>query len=201
MILQCGDLDRALHTPELMPDMRAHAENCPGCAAQLHLWEEISRVAPELHEEWESPQLWDRIRVDLAAEAKPRAPRAQWWALAAAVVVCLGLGAMYWWWAGRPMDRELLTEAAFSEVQQTESAYVKSIAKLSALAAKDLERSSSPLAAAYREKLAVLDSAIVEAKAVVDRNRYNTYLRMELASLYEQKQKTLQEWLRNANRN
>jgi len=45
MILQCGDLERALRTPELMPDMYAHAENCPACAEELHLWNEISRVA------------------------------------------------------------------------------------------------------------------------------------------------------------
>ena len=61
MILQCSDLDRALRTPELMPDMRAHAEECPACAEQLHLWEEISRVAPGLRQEWESPFLWQRI--------------------------------------------------------------------------------------------------------------------------------------------
>jgi hypothetical protein len=57
------------------------------------------------------------------------------------------------------------------------------------------------MAAAYREKLALLDSAISEAKATVEQNRYNTYLRAELASLYQEKQKTLQEWLQNANRN
>ena len=78
MILQCGDLDRALRTPELMPDMRAHAEECPACAAQLHLWEEISRVAPGLREEWESPFLWQRIQANMAAEVKPkRVPF--WW--------------------------------------------------------------------------------------------------------------------------
>ncbi len=30
MILECGDLERALRTPELMPDMRAHAEAVRG---------------------------------------------------------------------------------------------------------------------------------------------------------------------------
>ena len=61
MILECKDLERALRTPELMPDMRAHAERCVDCRQQLHLWGEISRVAPQLHEEWESPFLWQRI--------------------------------------------------------------------------------------------------------------------------------------------
>jgi hypothetical protein len=102
---------------------------------------------------------------------------------------------------GASGDRELLTERALSEVRQAESAYAKSIEKLSALAEKDLQSSPSPVAAAYREKLTMLDSAIADAKITVQQNRYNTYLRAELASLYQEKQKTLQEWLRNANRN
>ena len=57
MILECGDLERALRTPELMPDMRAHAGQCAACSEQLYLWSEISRLAPGLHEEWESPFL------------------------------------------------------------------------------------------------------------------------------------------------
>ena len=72
MIFQCNDLERALRSPELMPDARAHAETCESCRQQLYLWTEISRLAPQLHQEWESPQLWSRIRADLVAVA-PRA--------------------------------------------------------------------------------------------------------------------------------
>ena len=202
MILQCGDLDRALRTPELMPDMRAHAEECPACAEQLHLWSEISRVAPDLRQEWESPFLWQRIEATLASEAKPRRLPAWRWSLAAAaVVVMFAVAMLHPWRAGTRPERELLTEKALSEVRQAETTYAKSIEKLASLAANDLERSSSPLASAYREKLALLDASIAELKANVDQNRYNTYLRTELASLYQEKQKTLQEWLRNANRN
>src|SRR5262245_39686377 len=89
MILQCSDLDRALRTPELMPDMRAHAENCLACAEALHWWNEISRVAPELRQEWESPFLWQRIEATLAAEPSRRRPI--WWAIPAAAVLVLGM--------------------------------------------------------------------------------------------------------------
>ncbi len=204
MILQCSDLERALRTPELMPDMRAHAETCPQCAEELHLWNQISQVAPQLHQEWESPFLWQRIRANLAAEPVRRRAPVWRWALAACAltaVVAMAAMMMHPWRAGGPQARVLLTETALDEVQQAEAAYAKSIAKLSALAEKDLRQSPSPLASAYREKLALLDSAIAEAKANVERNRYNTYLRTELASLYQEKQKTLQEWLQNANRN
>ena len=200
MILECGDLDRALRTPELMPDMRAHAEQCAACREQLYLWDEISRLAPGLHEEWESPFLWPRIQANLAAEPTHR--RTPWWrwALAAAALVILA-AMLQTWRSGKPANRELLTESALQEVQQAESAYARSIEKLSALAAQNLEHSSSPTAAAYRERLTMLDSGIAELKATVENNRYNTYLRMELASLYRQKQQTLQEWLQNANHN
>jgi hypothetical protein len=205
MILECGDLERALRTPELMPDMRAHAEQCAACSEQLYLWSEISRLAPGLHEEWESPFLWSRIEANLAAEpARQRAGlRAPWWrwALAAAGVILLAAAMLQPWQNGKSPSREFLTESALQEVQQAEKAYARSIEKLSAVAAQNLDRSSSPTAAAYREKLTLLDSGIAELKATVENNRYNTYLQIELASLYRQKQQTLQEWLQNANHN
>lgn len=205
MILECGDLERALRTPELMPDMRAHAEHCAACREQLYLWSEISRLAPSLHEEWESPFLWSRIEANLAAEpARHRDVHwATWWrwALAAGGVVLLAAAMLQPWQRGKSANREFLTESALQEVQQAEKAYTRSIEKLSAVASQNLDRSSSPLAAAYREKLTLLDSGITELKAAVENNRYNTYLQIELASLYRQKQQTLQEWLQNANHN
>ena len=105
------------------------------------------------------------------------------------------------WQNGKSPNREFLTESALQEVQQAEKAYARSIEKLSAVASQNLDRSSSPMAAAYREKLTLLDSGIAELKATVENNRYNTYLQIELASLYRQKQQTLQEWLQNANHN
>ena len=200
MILECKDLERALRTPELMPDMRAHAERCVDCRQQLHLWGEISRVAPQLHEEWDSPFLWQRIRANLAAEA-PRPRQVFWrWTLAAALlVVAVAAVLIQPWTSKRPAGRDLLTDSALSDVQQAEKVYARSIEKLSAVAAKNLDQSSSPVAAVYREKLQVLDSAIAELRTNVESNQYNTYLRTELASLYRQKQTTLQEWLQNAN--
>ena len=199
MIFQCSDLDRALEHPELMPDARAHATRCAACSEQLHVWEQISRVAPQLHEEWESPGLWARIR----AELPPPAPRRQFfpiwrWAAAAAAAGLLALVLL------RPAgqeDRALLTDEAMQEVQQAEAAYARSIDRLSKIAGPGLEQSPSPLAGAYREKLLVLDSEIAEIKAAAENNRYNAYVQTQLASLYREKQKTLQEWLEYAKRN
>jgi hypothetical protein len=199
MIFQCGDLDRALQHPELMPDAREHAETCERCREQLFLWTEISRIAPRLHEEWESPDLWRRIRADLAAAQPRRKPAPIWrWALAAAAVVLIAAILLRPW---RQQSREFLTDEALQQVQQAESAYARSIEKLSQVAGPGLEQSPSPLAGAYREKLLVIDSEIADLKATVERNRYNTFLQTQLASLYREKQKTLQEWLDYAKRN
>jgi hypothetical protein len=199
MIFQCGDLDRALEFPELMPDARAHAETCERCRGQLYLWTELSRVAPDLREEWASPGLWPRIHADLSAAPARRKVVPLWrWALAAAVPLLLAAMLFRPW---RQPSREFLTDEALQQVQQAESVYAQSIDKLSRIAGPGIEQSPSPLAAAYREKLMILDSEIAELNSTVAGNRYNTFLQTQLASLYREKQKTLQEWLEHAKHN
>ena len=199
MIFQCSDLDRALEHPELMPDARAHAETCGACREQLLLWSEISRIAPQLHEEWETRQLWTEIHAALAAAAPRRKVVPIWrWALAAAAVVLLAVALLRPW---RQPSRQFLTDEALQQVQQAEAAYSRSIEKLSTVAGPALEQSPSPVAGAYREKLIVLDSEIAELKAAVEGNRYNVYLQTQLAAAYREKQKTLKEWLEHAKRN
>ena len=202
MIFQCSDLDRALAIPELMPDARAHADRCPACARQLFLWSEISRVAPQLHEEWDSHDLWPRIQAAVAAEPAPRRSIPIWrWSLAAAAVLTLALALSQPWRTAAPHPRQFLTQDALRDVQQAEAAYNRSIDRLSALAAPTLDQSPSPLAALYREKLLVLDSAIADLRQTVATNQYNVYLQGQLASLYREKQRTLREFMENANRN
>lgn len=201
MIFQCHDLERALRSPELMPDALAHAKQCPQCREELFLWGEISRIAPQLHHEWESPSLWPRIRAEMEA-APARKPFPLWrWSMAAAAVVTMALALSQPWKDRKPQSPAFLTDDALHEVQQAEAAYARSIEKLSVLARPGLEQSPTPLAAAYREKLVVLDAAIADLKANVAGNQYNVYLQNQLASLYREKQTTLQEWLENAKRN
>jgi hypothetical protein len=83
-----------------------------------------------------------------------------------------------------------------AEVETAETAYLASIDNLSRLAASRLQSSSSPLAAAYREKLLLLDSEIAEMRGEIERNRFNTHLRRELLAIYREKQQTLQELMR-----
>jgi hypothetical protein len=166
--------------------------------------EEISRAAREMRREWDSPQLWPRIQAALAAEAaraeRRRAPSrvSAWLTLAAAaavlvfgVAVVLRLRAPQ---AGAPeTERRLLTDKALHEVERTEGDYVRSIDALSRVAETKVEEAGSPLMMSYREKLLLLDSAIAECRTRIDRNRFNARLRRELLSLYQEKQRTLQQ--------
>jgi len=93
-------------------------------------------------------------------------------------------------------QQRLLTEEALKEVERTEAEYIKSIDRLSALAQQKLQQSESSLMANYREKLLVLDSAIAECRAQLEQNSFNAHLRRELLSIYQMKQATLAEVLK-----
>ena len=56
-----------------------------------------------------------------------------------------------------------------------------------------VQEADSPLMMSYREKLLLLDGAIAECRARIDRNRFNARLRRELLSLYREKERTLQQ--------
>lgn len=96
---------------------------------------------------------------------------------------------------------DFLTEQTLREVEQAEQSYARSIDKLSKLAQPKIENAGTPLIAAYREKLVLLDSAIADMKSSVGQNRFNTHLQLELAALYKQKQETLQEIVRREQKN
>ncbi|MGH9817792.1 MAG: hypothetical protein ACRD6I_17095, partial [Candidatus Acidiferrales bacterium] len=91
--------------------------------------------------------------------------------------------------------QRLLTEEALGEVERTEAAYIRSIDRLSKMAAPQLQQAGTPLMANYREKLLLLDSAIAECRAQLEQNRFNGHLRRELLAIYQMKQSTLTEVL------
>jgi hypothetical protein len=218
MKFECRDLDRALSVPELLPDAREHAKECPACRRQLWLWSEMSSAAAGMREEWETPALWPKIQAALAAE--PRRSRSSWfewrwfewrwfdWRMVSAVAASLVIAAGLLTYSvtrfrpkSKPESPDFLTEQALKDVEQSEAAYVKSINKLSALAPRKLEQAPEPLSAAYREKLTLLDQSIAELRATIDDNRFNARLQTELANLYREKHDTLQEIMRLGQKN
>ena len=209
MKFECGDLERALAVPELLHEAREHLKSCPACRNELRLWNEISSTAGALHEDWDSPELWPRIKSAIAAEPKQRPVWwSDWkmWALAASIVVAAGL--LFWlnWGPGnfgqeQAANRDFLTEQALRDVEKNEAAYTRAIDRLYQLAEPKLQNARSPLAVNSREKLILLDSAISELRTNVQQNRFNASLQMELAALYREKERTLQELVTNDRKN
>jgi hypothetical protein len=199
---------------ELTEAAAAHLRACRACAEEWQAWQDLAQAAPALRKTWESPELWPRIRQSLEAEAQ-KAERWSWWrrggvfqlslqwqaAATAIVLVLAGLGG--WMMLGPPRvasvvgDQRLLTERTLDEIERNETAYLKSIDKLSQLAAPKVQQAESPILASYREKLLLIDSAIEELRNQVERNRFNAHLRRELLLIYQQKQHTLEEVLKD----
>jgi hypothetical protein len=168
--------------------------------------DDIARAARGLRREWDSPDLWPRIEAALAAEVEAarrrrRSPGPAAWLTLAAAAAALVLGLAVLLRVRAPetaapdAPRRLLSERALREVERSEGDYVRSIEALSRLAEPRVEEPESPLMMSYREKLVVLDSAIAECRARIDRNRFNARLRQELLSLYQDKQRTLQQMI------
>jgi hypothetical protein len=203
MTFDCKDLERALEVQELLPDAREHAKVCPACSKVLWLWAEMSVRAPGLRQEWDSPDLWPRIRQSLEAQQKAAKPRGFDWRILVGVAAALVVAVSAWLlWPGHPaevarQDGDLLTEQALREVERTEAAYRASIDKLLRLAEPKVNSSENPAVVASREKLLVLDSEIAEVRATVDHNRFNAQLQTQLAVLYREKQETLKEILQS----
>jgi Tfp pilus assembly protein PilN len=210
MTFDCKDLERALAVPELLPDAREHAKVCDACRRELWLWSEMSAVAPGLREEWETPDLWPKIRRTLVAHQKTAKPhgfnrRFDWRMMAGiAAVLAIAVSVLIVKYSrpapvpAAPQDSDFLTEQTLKEVEQTETAYRASIDKLSRLAEAKLNASENPVAIAAREKLLVLDSEIDNVRSTVSHNRFNAQLQAELAVLYRDKQDTLKEILQRA---
>jgi|HubBroStandDraft_1064217.scaffolds.fasta_scaffold01802_4 hypothetical protein len=214
MTFDCKDLERALAVPELLPDAREHAKVCDACRRELWLWGEMSTVAPGLREEWETPDLWPKIRQTLVAQQKAAkrhglrgflGGRLDWRmmaGIAAALAIAVAIFIVKY---ARPapapaaaQDSDFLTEQTLKEVENAEVAYRASIDKLSRLAQPKLSASENPVAISAREKLLVLDSEIDNVRSTVSRNRFNAQLQSELAGLYRDKQDTLKEILQRA---
>jgi len=218
--IDCRDLERVLQDAgadrELAAAFEQHAAGCAACGRALAEWRQVSSAARTLSKSWDSPELWPRIRQALAEESQRGPVREResrggfgWSWLPAASIAALFLIATAGLWVFRnsggrdPLTAHwqttkdpLLTEKAVDEVDAAEKAYLASIEKLSRLAEPRLAGASTPVLVNYREKLDVLDSAIAELKASIDQNRFNTHLRRELLAAYQEKQRTLQNLMK-----
>ena len=209
----CDRFDRTAdrEDPAASAELQAHASACPECRARLALWAQIAETAPAMRKSWDSPELWPRIAkaMDRSAGPAPRRKASPWLgglaaAAVAALVLLSAIGVRVFRDRGgrEPLANlstsrnALLSEDALQDVEAAEKVYLASIEKLSEGARPRLENPDSALAAAYREKLLVLDSEISEMRGEIERNRFNTHLRKELLAIYREKQRTLQDLMK-----
>jgi hypothetical protein len=211
MNITCADRDRIFMdgSAEEWAALEQHAESCAECSEELRAWKSISIAAQELRDYKEDQALWAKIEASLRQNERRHGfwTRLEFWrafpigwqaALAGALVLALALSGVYLFvqrnTPGNASDK-LLKNSALAEVERTEHDYMKAIDKLAADAKPQLDSSSSPLMASYREKLTVLDSAIDELRAEAGENPSNAHLRYQLLAMYQEKQETLREVL------
>jgi hypothetical protein len=214
MNIACNDRERIFldGTAEEWAALEAHAVTCVACREEMNAWKNLSVAASELHKEWDSPTLWPRIERSLAKQT-PAVKSSWWerlqgswnltslqWQTAAAALLLVLLTGTAGWIASRRNQRDqfagpLLPDRTVREVEKAEVAYEQAIDKLDAQARPQLDSSSTPLMASYREKLQVLDSAIADLRLQAGVNPANGHLRRQLLAMYREKQETLEEVL------
>jgi hypothetical protein len=197
MTIRCDHLDNLLFEgdPASLALAEEHARTCATCRELLASWNDIGATAKAMPATWTNDLLWPRIERALKRESRRR------WAailqIAAALLVMTGLGAAAWQLHRRSeFDKHILAVAAVEEVDRTEKAHQAAIDNLEKLAGPPLENSTSPLIVSYKEKLLLLDDAIAECQSQIDHNRQNAQLRKQLLAIYGEKQRTLQDVLR-----
>ena len=200
MTINCNQLDDLLlEGDQLSLEVAArHAEGCDACLEKLASWNEISATAGDLRTTWNNDMLWPRIERAIRDDKRRR--RTSVWQIAAALFLLAALGAAAWI-AQRRMhandfDNTILRVAAVDEVERAEQAHIAAINHLEALTASKLDQPSTPLLVSYKDKLMMLDDAIAECQGAINKNRQNAYLRTQLLTMYSEKQRTLQDVIR-----
>lgn len=202
MTIDCTQLDDLLFDGgELaMTTAANHAAHCAECAARLASWDDISSTAKSMRHEWDSDLLWPRIERSLAAQTRPASRR--WFRQAiAASLLTVAIGGTGWFALrlqrnDAAYDATILRLSALDEVERAEQAHLAAIENLERVAETTLENAPSPLIVSYKEKLMLLDDAIAECEANIERNRQNAHLRTQLLAMYSEKQETLRAVVR-----
>ena len=199
MNINCSNLDDLLFdaTPMSMRMAEEHAATCAACAEKLEAWDDISNTAKSMQTTWQNDLLWPRIERALR-EGKRRSPLRGISRIAAVALLTIGLGSTMWFTLREQVrdakfNEKIYQNSAMDEVEKAERDHVRAIANLQKFADAKLENTDSPLMVSYKEKLMLLDEAIAECQANIDRNRRNAHLREQLLAMYSEKQQTLKD--------
>jgi hypothetical protein len=171
--------------------------------------DELTRAAKTLHREWDSPELWPAIARAMAEAESEQPPASRYrtwmpWAAAAAVILAttatllvLRDGVVRDTSTLQPArgSERLLSDEALAGLEDAETRYIAAIEALAAKVAPAANAPSSPLEANLRERLLIIDNAIADCRAEIERNRFNAHLRRQLLTIYQEKRQTLEQIL------
>jgi hypothetical protein len=200
MTIVCNNLDNLLLEGDAysMRIAAEHAAGCEACAEKLAAWNEISDTARGMHTTWQNDMLWPRI--ERALQREQRRTRTTFLQIAASLLIFAALAAIVWTahvrMRANQFDRAIMRESAVDEVEQAERQHVAAINNLEKLAGSRLDDPATPLLVSYKEKLMLLDDAIKQCQGAIEQNRRNAHLRRQLLAIYSEKQRTLQDVLR-----
>jgi len=197
MTITCERIDDLLFEgdAESLALAEKHAAQCRSCREKLDDWNDISSTAKSMRATWQNDMLWPRIQRSMR-------PSFGWMRIAAAIVVTIGIGSSVWFAAhvrashDKAFDQAILRTTALDDVERAEKAHVDAIDKLEKLAGPKLDEPQTPILVSYKEKLMLLDDAIAECQTNIDQNRHNAQVRKQLLAMYSEKQRTLQDVLR-----
>lgn len=184
-----------------MREAAEHAKTCPSCAETLASWNDMATAARSLRATWQSDMLLPRIQKAVRDEQKTS--RRRYLQIAAAILLTLGIGRGVWRIVELRQDEKafhqrILQQSALDQVEQAEKAHLAAINQLEKIADPKLEQPQSPLMVSYKEKLVLIDDAIADCETNIQRNRQNAHLRRQLLTMYSEKQKTLQDVIRES---
>jgi hypothetical protein len=171
--------------------------------------DELTTAARALHREWDSPELWPAIARAIEERESRQPPVARyrpWIPLAAAAALVIATAAALLVLRDGPVrdttliettgaGERLLSDEALSDLERAEMRYIDAIEALAAKVAPATNAPASPLEANLRERLLIIDGAIAECRAEIERNRFNAHLRRQLLTIYREKRQTLEQIL------
>ena len=196
---RCEQIDSLLQEGDAasLEAAERHAASCEDCMQTLEDWDAISDTARSMQAEWRNDMLWPRIERALREQKAERRKVRHIWQYAAAAVLTIGLAGGTWVAqqnrAKKDFDTAILRIGALDAVEKAERDYERAIAQLEDVAETKLEDTQDPLMISYKEKLMLLDDAIDNVEASIDRNKKNAHLRRQLLAMYSEKQQTLRE--------
>ena len=191
------DLLSAYLDDELDPVARrrldGHLAGCGACRAVLEDLRRIVATAPTYRGIEPERDLWPEIATSVESRrVVPFPARTTWWTpvrqlMAASIVTAAAGAGGAWLWLssrGTPAAAPVATAGApgFSTASMTSATYDTAVAALEETLAANRERLDTATVRIVENSLRIIDQAIAEARAAIQRDSANAYLNGQIAA-------------------